>query len=184
MLGLVDGRGADLPVGGQPPGDGAADAAVLRLARTSPHNKVFLGGGARARSPPTPPSAAAGTTEPPVTGLRAAARVYAGWGFSQAFYWDEVWREMGYTSLEDFLVGFWEGFFLDGRDANNLLMHARDLAARATSGARPGFDGDPGKALASIPATRHRHARREGPLLPARGRGVGGLPACRTPSCG
>ena len=28
---------------------------------------------------------------------------------------------MGYTSLEDFLVGFWEGFFLDGRDANNLL---------------------------------------------------------------
>jgi homoserine O-acetyltransferase/O-succinyltransferase len=32
-----------------------------------------------------------------------------------------VWRETGYTSLEDFLVGFWEGFFLDGRDANNLL---------------------------------------------------------------
>ena len=44
--------------------------------------------------------------EQPVIGLRAAARVYAGWGFSQAFYWDEVWREMGYTSLEDFLVGF------------------------------------------------------------------------------
>ncbi len=27
---------------------------------------------------------------PPVTGLRAAARVYAGWGFSQPFYWHEV----------------------------------------------------------------------------------------------
>lgn len=26
----------------------------------------------------------------PVTGLRAAARVYAGWGFSQPFYWHEV----------------------------------------------------------------------------------------------
>jgi homoserine O-acetyltransferase len=51
-----------------------------------------------------------------VTGLRAAARVYTGWGFSQAFYWDEVWRELGHTSLEDFLVDFWEGFFLDGRD--------------------------------------------------------------------
>jgi homoserine acetyltransferase len=28
--------------------------------------------------------------DPPVTGLRAAARVYAGWGFTQAFYWHEV----------------------------------------------------------------------------------------------
>lgn len=26
----------------------------------------------------------------PCKGLRAAARVYAGWGFSQAFYWHEV----------------------------------------------------------------------------------------------
>lgn len=26
----------------------------------------------------------------PVTGLRAAARVYAGWGFSQPWYRDEV----------------------------------------------------------------------------------------------
>ncbi len=26
----------------------------------------------------------------PVTGLRAAARVYAGWGFSQPFYWQKV----------------------------------------------------------------------------------------------
>lgn len=26
----------------------------------------------------------------PSKGLRAAARVFAGWGFSQAFYWNEV----------------------------------------------------------------------------------------------
>ena len=26
----------------------------------------------------------------PTKGLRAAARVYAGWGFSQTFYWNEV----------------------------------------------------------------------------------------------
>src|SRR5262245_44408771 len=57
----------------------------------------------------------------PWRGLRAAARVYAGWGFSQAFYWDELYKQLGYTSLEDFLVAFWEGFFLDERDANNLL---------------------------------------------------------------
>src|SRR5262249_28588012 len=58
---------------------------------------------------------------PPVKGLRAMARVYAGWGFSQAFYWQKLYRQLGFSSLEDFAVGFWEGFFLDDRDANNLL---------------------------------------------------------------
>ena len=34
--------------------------------------------------------------EPPAKGLRAAARVYAGWGFSQAFYWDgRMWTSDG-----------------------------------------------------------------------------------------
>lgn len=32
----------------------------------------------------------------------------------------ELWRQLGYSSLEDFLVAFWEGFFLP-KDANNLL---------------------------------------------------------------
>jgi homoserine O-acetyltransferase len=48
------------------------------------------------------------------------ARVYAGWGFSQAFYREKLDLAMGYSSLEDFLVNFWERFFLS-RDANNLL---------------------------------------------------------------
>ena len=60
---------------------------------------------------------AAGTTMPPTKGLRAAGRVYAGWGFSQAFYWDQVYKRMGhsrrlgldlaFSSLEDFVVWFW-----------------------------------------------------------------------------
>jgi homoserine O-acetyltransferase len=118
--------------------------------RTSPHNIVFLEG---VKGALTADGAFHGGWygEQPVTGLRAAARVYAGWGFSQAFYWDEVWREMGYTSLEDFLVGFWEGFFLDGRDANNLLCML-DTWQQGNVGATPGFDGDLGKALGSISA--------------------------------
>ncbi|MDQ6437524.1 alpha/beta fold hydrolase [Mesorhizobium sp. LHD-90] len=57
----------------------------------------------------------------PEKGLRAMARVYAGWGFSQAFYRQELdLKTLGYSSLEDFLVSFWEGFFLP-KDANNLL---------------------------------------------------------------
>ena len=39
----------------------------------------------------------------------------------QRFYWYRAYEELGFSSLEDFLVGFWEGFFLDDRDANNLL---------------------------------------------------------------
>ena len=59
--------------------------------------------------------------EQPNKGLRAAARVYAGWGFSQAFYRARLDIEsLGYSSLEDFLIAFWEGFFLP-KDANNLL---------------------------------------------------------------
>ena len=36
---------------------------------------------------------------------------------------------LGYSSLEDFLVAFWEGFFLP-KDANNLLTMLLDLAER------------------------------------------------------
>ena len=50
------------------------------------------------------------------------ARVYAGWGFSQAFYREQLdIKRMGFASLEDFLIGFWEGLFLP-RDANNLWL--------------------------------------------------------------
>ena len=28
--------------------------------------------------------------------------MYAGWGFSQAFYWQQEYKKMGYASLEDF----------------------------------------------------------------------------------
>jgi homoserine O-acetyltransferase/O-succinyltransferase len=119
--------------------------------RTSPHNRVFLEGVKAALTADA--AFAGGWYRPdalPVTGLRAAARVYAGWGFSQAFYWDEVWREMGHTSLEDFLVGFWEGFFLDDRDPNNLLTML-DTWWNGDVGSTPGF-GSTEDALASITA--------------------------------
>ncbi|TCO59760.1 alpha/beta fold hydrolase [Actinocrispum wychmicini] len=117
---------------------------------TSEHNKVFLEG---VKAALTADEAFRGGwyERPPTTGLRAAARVYAGWGFSQAFYWNRVYRQMGYSSLEDFLVGFWEGFFLDDRDANNLLTMLWTWQ-NADVGNTPGFDGDTVKALRSITA--------------------------------
>jgi homoserine O-acetyltransferase len=94
-------------------------APFCGTAKTTPHNAVFLEG---VRAALTADAAwDNGWYEaPPHRGLRAFARVYAGWGFSQSFYKRELWRELGFSSLDDFLVGFWERRFLR-RDANNLL---------------------------------------------------------------
>ena len=86
----------------------------------------------------------------PDVGLRAFARVYSGWGLSAQFYWDEKWRQLGYATLDDFLVGYWEGHFLS-RDANNLLAMLWTWK-HGDVGKTAGFDGDTKKALGAIKA--------------------------------
>ncbi|RFS83102.1 alpha/beta fold hydrolase [Actinomadura spongiicola] len=118
--------------------------------RCSYHNKVFLEG-VKAALTADDAFQNGWYTSMPTKGLRAAARVYAGWGFSQAFYWDRLYERLGFSSLEDFLVGFWEGFFLDDRDPNNLLTMLWTWQ-NADVGRTPGFNGDTKAALASIKA--------------------------------
>ena len=79
-------------------------------ARTAPHNFVFLEGIRTTLQ-------AAAT---PQQGLRAMGRIYAGWALSQTFYRREMWRGLGFESLEDFLVRSWEANFLR-RDMHDLL---------------------------------------------------------------
>jgi homoserine O-acetyltransferase/O-succinyltransferase len=87
----------------------------------------------------------------PERGLRAMARVYAGWGFSQAFYREELdLKTLGFSSLEDFLVAFWEGFFLP-KDANNLLTMLWTWQNGDISD-NPLYNGDFKAALAAIKA--------------------------------
>jgi homoserine O-acetyltransferase len=89
-------------------------------AKCSRHNFVFLEG-VKAALTADATWKEGWYVEKPALGLRAMARVYAGWGFSQTFYRERLDLErLGYSSLEDFLVAFWEGFFLP-KDANNLL---------------------------------------------------------------
>lgn len=89
-------------------------------AKCSRHNVVFLEG-VKAALTADAAFLDGWYTEKPAKGLRAAARVYAGWGFSQDFYRAELdLKTLGFSSLEDFLIGFWEGFFLP-KDPNNLL---------------------------------------------------------------
>jgi homoserine O-acetyltransferase/O-succinyltransferase len=118
-------------------------------ARTSRHNFVFLEGVKAALTADA--AFQEGWYDKPTTkGLRAMARVYAGWGYSQAFYWEELYTQLGYSSLEDFLVGFWEGFFLK-KDANNLLTMLWTWQ-HGDLGATPGINGDLERALGAIRA--------------------------------
>jgi homoserine O-acetyltransferase len=60
--------------------------------------------------------------------------------------------DLAFGSLEDFLVWFWEGHFLDPRrDANDLLSMLWTWQM-GDIGKTPGFDGDHVKALQSIKA--------------------------------
>jgi homoserine O-acetyltransferase/O-succinyltransferase len=124
-------------------------AAICGSAKTSPHNIVFLEG-VKAALTADPAWQDGWFARPPLRGYRAMGRVYAGWGLSQAFYREEEWRGLGFSSLEDFLVGGWEANFRR-RDANDLLamlwtwQHA-DISANELYG------GDLKKALGAITA--------------------------------
>jgi homoserine O-acetyltransferase/O-succinyltransferase len=117
--------------------------------RCSPHCYVFLWG---VKAALVADSAYAGGdySEAPEAGLRAVGRVYAGWGLSQAFYWEELYRQLGHDSVDAFLVDFWEAFFV-GVDANDLLSQLHTWQA-ADLAATPGYDGDIVRALGDIRA--------------------------------
>ena len=56
-------------------------------------------------------------------GLARHAKIWAVMGFSTEFFKREHWRTLGFTSLEDFQIGFMEAYF-DPMDPNDLLCMA------------------------------------------------------------
>jgi homoserine O-acetyltransferase/O-succinyltransferase len=125
-------------------------APIVGSPRTSEHNQVFLKSLRAALAlDPAFRGGEYSPDAPPTAGMRAFARIYAGWGLSQAFYWQREYESMGYSSLEDFLVGFWEGYWLAERDPNDLLAMLWTWE-HGDVGRTPGFDGDTEAALRSI----------------------------------
>jgi homoserine O-acetyltransferase len=124
-------------------------AVICGSARISPHNHVFLEGVKTALT--SDPAVLERTPNPAQErALRAVGRIYAGWALSQAFYRQEEWRTLGYSSLEDFLVGYWEGGFLK-RNPADLLAHIwtwqhADISANTI------YNGDLARALDAIRA--------------------------------
>ncbi|PRA07702.1 MULTISPECIES: alpha/beta fold hydrolase [unclassified Paenibacillus] len=84
------------------------------------------------------------------TDMRAVGRVYAGWGLSHAFYREELYREMGFDTLEDFVAGVWENSFMN-MDPHNVLAMLW-TGQHADISANPSYNGDFDKALHSIKA--------------------------------
>jgi homoserine O-acetyltransferase len=87
-------------------------------AKTSEHNIVFLEGVKVALQVDAVYNNG-DYSSPPVKGLKAFGRVYAGWAFSQTFYREQMYRLKGFDSAEALLQD-WEKDHLDW-DANDLL---------------------------------------------------------------
>ena len=124
-------------------------AVVCGSARCAPHNAVFIDG-VRAALTADPAWQDGVFHGRPVRGFRAMGRIYASMAMSQAFYRDELWRGIGFSSLEDFLVRNWEANF-SRRDPSDLLAQLwtwqhGDISANALYG------GDLPRALAAIEA--------------------------------
>ena len=118
-------------------------------AKTSPHNFVFLEG-VKAALCADQTWNEGNYVSPPVKGLKAFARVYAGWAFSQSFYREELYKKLGFETAEDLLVD-WENDHVENWDANNLLAKLETWQAHDIS-VGSHYNTDIKKALRSIRA--------------------------------
>jgi homoserine O-acetyltransferase len=122
-------------------------AVLCGAARTAPHTWVFLEGVKAALC-------AGGSLMPgsagSAVGKRALARVWAGWGLSQAWYRERLYQQEGHASLEDFLRNDWDADF-DQWDARDLLSMIETWQAHDVGGLGASDD-DYAAAMATITA--------------------------------
>lgn len=124
-------------------------AIVCGSSRCAPYNQVFLEG-VRAALTADPAYQDGRFVSEPTAGLRAAGRVYAGWALSHAYFRDELWRQAGYSSLEDYLSRVWDRD-LARRDPADLLAQLDTWQGGDISACNE-FNGDISRALAAVTA--------------------------------
>ena len=121
---------------------------ICGAAKISMHNWLFVEG-AKAAMLADPEFKGGDYEAPPEVGMEAFAKVYAGWVFSQGFFREELYREMGMESVAD-VIEFMKGYF-GRREPNDLLgMLATWQAANIANNSR--FNGDFDAALGAITA--------------------------------
>ncbi|CEI42147.1 hypothetical protein FVEN_g3848 [Fusarium venenatum] len=135
-------------------------------AKTSLHNQVFLegvksallaakglssAGSIQGRVTSGSSSDTKWTDKEKEVGLKAFGRGYAGWGFSQAFYREELFKAFyNAPDLETFMQDFWEKWALS-KDPENLLVMLQTWQSGDVSKQEP-YNGDFEKAMASVKA--------------------------------
>ncbi len=123
-----------------------AIAPICGSARTAEHNQVFVNSAVEALM--LDPEFRGGWYDaPPERGLRAFGHVYAAWLFSQDFFRERLYQQLGLASRDD-VVRFTQGYFL-ANDANDLIAMARTWVAGDIS-ANERFGGDLAAALGAI----------------------------------
>jgi homoserine O-acetyltransferase len=92
---------------------------ICGSARTSLHNRVFLSGLLRILEAAPEHLGGGRFSDEPTEALRAFGHVYAGWGLSQDFYREELFRTvLGAPDLETYLRTDWADGFAESRAAN------------------------------------------------------------------
>jgi homoserine O-acetyltransferase/O-succinyltransferase len=122
--------------------------AVCGSARTSQHNWVFLEG-VKAALEADASFDGGHYTAPPLRGLGAFGRVYAGWAYSQTFFRERLYEQLGHASPQALLSAWARDH--QAYDANDLLC-ALSSWQRADISDNPLYGGDLPKALAAIEA--------------------------------
>jgi len=123
--------------------------AICGAARISDHNDVFLAG-LHSILTADPAWQGGRYAEQPVLGLRTLARAWSAWPPSAHFYRHACYKQLGYTSLADFIKRYWEDTYT-AMDANNVLTQIATWRT-ADIGALGNYGGDFAAALNAISA--------------------------------
>ncbi|MEM7796880.1 MAG: alpha/beta fold hydrolase [Cyanobacteria bacterium P01_D01_bin.71] len=124
-------------------------AALCGTAKTTDHNRVFLWS-LRSALTADPTWNGHRFEGVPDRGYQAYARIYASWAASQPYYREQIYRQLGYDSLETYIVEAWEAGYRK-RDPHNLVAMI-DTWLRCDIGNTPRYQGDTHQALRSIQA--------------------------------
>lgn len=124
-------------------------AAICGTARTTPHNRIFLES-LRSALTADPAWTGNGFADIPHRGFHTFARIYASWAASQAYYRAGLYYQLGYKSLEDYLVRGWEANYRQ-RDPHNLITML-DTWLRCDVSDNPIYEKNYSRAMAMIKA--------------------------------
>ncbi|MGR8918987.1 MAG: alpha/beta fold hydrolase [Gammaproteobacteria bacterium] len=123
-----------------------AIAPICGAARIAEHNHVFVSSAVNALK--LDPAFDDGWYDtPPMKGLLAFGYVYAAWLFSQDFFRERLYEQLGLASRDD-VVRFTQGYFLNN-DANDLIAMANTWL-NADISDNPVYGGDFDAALGAI----------------------------------